>query len=119
MAGTDLDRFSRFSFDGFDSRLRGYPVGRAPLRPGRGRADGRRLERGARGPARPVRGHRASPTIRTGAGLARYSGVGPGVEAPLPWRTLLAAEWGYGFEGRDRDGSRGTHVFRVTAYKVF
>jgi hypothetical protein len=32
---------------------------------------------------------------------------------------LAAAEWGYGFEGRDREGGRGTHVFRVTAYKVF
>ena len=54
-----------------------------------------------------------------GAGLRRYSGVGAGVEAPLPWRALLAAEWGYGFEGRNREGARGTHVFRATAYKVF
>jgi hypothetical protein len=54
-----------------------------------------------------------------GAALRAYPGVGAGLEAPLPWRTLLAAEWGYGFEGRDRDGARGTQVFRVTAYKVF
>jgi hypothetical protein len=37
----------------------------------------------------------------------------------MPWRMLMAAEWGYGFAGRDRDGGLGTHVFRVTAYKVF
>jgi hypothetical protein len=119
MAGTDLDRFSRFGFDAFENRLRGYP------------SAGLRFDRGA--VVRTVATWAAAPGVRLdafadtalvrdpgfGSGLRSYSGVGAGVEAPLPWRTLLAAEWGYGFQGRDRTGAPGTHVFRVTAYKVF
>lgn len=118
-AGTDLDRFSRYTFDAFENRLRGYP------------SAGLRFDRGA--VLRSVATWNVRPRVRLdafadtavahdpgfGAGLRRYSGVGAGLEAPLPWRTLLAAEWGYGFEGRDRDGGRGTHAFRATAYKVF
>jgi hypothetical protein len=118
-AGTDLDRFSRYSFDAFENRLRGYP------------SAGLRFDRGA--VLRTVATWNATPGVRLdafadtavahdpgfGAGLRRYSGVGAGLEAPLPWRALLAAEWGYGFEGRNRDGARGTHVLRVTAYKIF
>jgi hypothetical protein len=36
----------------------------------------------------------------------------------LPGRILLNVDWGFGFEARGRDGHRGTHVVRVTAYKV-
>ena len=118
-AGTDLDRFSRYSFDAFENRLRGYP------------SAGLRFDRGA--VVRAVGTWNVSTRVRLqgfadtalahdpgfGAGLRRYSGVGLGAEAPLPWRALLAAEWGYGFEGRNREGGRGTHVFRATAYKVF
>jgi hypothetical protein len=119
MAGTDLDRFSRYGFDAFENRLRGYP------------SAGLRFDRGA--VVRTVATWTAAPGVRLdafadtalvrdpgfGSGLRSYSGVGAGVEAPLPWRTLLAAEWGYGFQGRDRTGAPGTHVFRVTAYKLF
>jgi hypothetical protein len=118
-AGTDLDRFSRYSFDAFENRLRGYP------------SAGLRFDRGA--VVRSVATWNATPRVRLdafadtafahdpgfGAGLRRYSGLGAGLEAPLPWRALLAAEWGYGFEGRDRDGDRGTHVLRATVYKIF
>lgn len=118
-AGTDLDRFSRYSFDAFENRLRGYP------------SAGLRFDRGA--VVRSLATWNATPRLRLdafadtafahdpgfGAGLRRYSGVGAGLEAPLPWRALLAAEWGYGFEGRDREGNRGTHVLRATVYKIF
>jgi hypothetical protein len=119
MAGSDLDRFSRFSFDAFDNRLRGYP------------SAGLRFDRG--GVVRSVAAWNVAPAVRLqafadtalvrdpgfGGSLRGYSGVGAGLEAPLPWRALVSAEWGYGFQGRDRDGARGTHVFRITAYKVF
>jgi hypothetical protein len=36
----------------------------------------------------------------------------------LPGRILLNVDWGFGFEAQGRDGHRGTHVVRVTAYKV-
>ncbi|HEY7511183.1 MAG TPA: sigma-E factor regulatory protein RseB domain-containing protein, partial [Vicinamibacteria bacterium] len=119
MAGTDLDRFSRFSFDAFENRLRGYP------------SAGLRFDRGlvvrSAGTWNVASGVRLDVFADTafardpgfGPRLRRYPGVGAGLEAPLPWRVLAAAEWGYGFEGRDREGGRGTHVFRVTAYKVF
>jgi len=119
MGGHGLDRFSRFSFDAFDNRLRGYP------------SAGLRFDRGA--VLRTAGTWNVAPGIRLdafadtafardpgfGTGFLRYSGVGAGLEAPLPWRMLLSAEWGFGFEGRDRDGGRGTHVVRVTAYKLF
>jgi hypothetical protein len=31
----------------------------------------------------------------------------------------LAVEWGYGLRGVNSDGSLGTHVVRLTGYKVF
>ena len=46
-------------------------------------------------------------------------GMGAGLETALPWRTLLALEWGYGLQGRDRDGRQGTQTLRLTAYRVF
>ena len=48
-----------------------------------------------------------------------FTGIGAAVEAPAPFGTLVAAEWGYGFQGVNADGRRGTHVVRVTGYKVF
>ena len=41
------------------------------------------------------------------------------VEAPAPFGMLVAAEWGYGIQARRADGGRGTHVIRVTGYKIF
>jgi len=41
------------------------------------------------------------------------------LEAPAPFRTLLSIEWGYGLQGVDTTGGRGTNVVRIAAYKVF
>jgi hypothetical protein len=119
MSGTGLDRFSRFGFDAFENRLRGYP------------SAGLRFDRG--GVLRTAAAWNVAPALRLSAfadtALARdpgfgqalrgYSGVGAGMEAPLPWKALAAGEWGYGFQGRDREGGRGTHVFRITVYRIF
>ena len=118
LAGRHLDRFSRFGFDAFDNRLRGYPS--AGLRFDRGVvlrtagtwtvASGLRLD--AFLDAAAVR----DPTM--GPGARGHVGTGAAVEAALPGRVLLSVDWGFGFEARDRQGRRGTHVVRVTAYKV-
>ena len=119
MAGRRLDRFSLFAFDAFDNRLTGYAV------------DSVRFDRGL--VARSAFVWRAWPAVRLQALLdaarvrdAGYGfeartlvGLGGGVEAALPWRTLLAAEWGYGAQGRSRDGGQGTHTLRLTAYRIF
>ena len=47
------------------------------------------------------------------------SGIGGALEAPAPFGTLLALEWGYGFRGVNSNGSLGTQVVRVSAVKVF
>ncbi len=51
--------------------------------------------------------------------MRNYTGVGGALEAPAPFGTLVALEWGYGFRGINADGSRGTQVIRVSGYKVF
>jgi hypothetical protein len=53
------------------------------------------------------------------SGISRFTGIGAAVEAPAPFGMLLAAEWGFGVQGVNSDGRRGTHVVRVTGYKVF
>jgi hypothetical protein len=119
MAGRRLDRFSLFAFDAFENRLTGYAV------------DSVRFDRGL--VARSAFVWRAWPAVRlqgmvdaarvrdAGYGLQARTlvGVGAGLEAALPWRTLLAAEWGYGAQGRGRDGGQGTHTLRLTAYRIF
>ena len=45
--------------------------------------------------------------------------AGAGLETALPKGLLLALEWGYGFQARDRAGRQGAHVWRATAYKIF
>jgi hemolysin activation/secretion protein len=118
LAGRDLDRFSRFGFDAFDSRLRGYPS--AGVRFDRGMV----LRSAATWPVR--RGWRLDGFVdaalvhdpTAGQASHRHLGAGGAVEVALPGRILLNVDWGFGFEGRDREGRRGTHVVRVTAYKV-
>jgi hypothetical protein len=119
MSGRDLDRFSRYSFGAFDNRLRGYPA--ALIRYDRGA-----VARGAIAwsAARRLRldGFVDSAFVRDpgfGRGIQRFTGIGMAVEAPAPFGTLVAAEWGFGIQGTRTDGTRGTHVFRVSAYKVF
>jgi hypothetical protein len=119
MAGSGLDRFSRYTFDAFENRLTGYPI------------DSVRYDRGL--VARSAFVWRLRPSLRLqglfdaacvrDAGYAFQArtlvGLGAGLEAALPWRTLLAVEWGHGLQGRDRDGRQGTQTLRVTAYRVF
>jgi hypothetical protein len=119
MAGRDLDRFSRYSFGAFDNRLRGYPS--ALIRYDRGG-----VTRGvlAWTPGRLARIDVFADSAAVhdpgfGCGLRNYSGIGAAVEAPAPFGTLAAVEWGYGFRGVNADGRRGTHVIRVSAFKIF
>lgn len=119
MAGRDLDRFSRFTFDGFDNRLRGYP------------SAGLRFDRGA--VLKTAASWNAWRRLRVdafldgafvrdpafGASEKGYLGAGAGLETALPKGLLLAVEWGYGFQARDRDGNQGAYVLRATAYKIF
>jgi hypothetical protein len=119
MSGHDLDRFSRYSFGSFDNRLRGYPSALV------------RYDRGA--VARASVAWSASKLVRVdgfadtaavhdpgfGEGLRNYTGLGLAAEAPAPFGLLTSLEWGYGFRGVNANGRLGTHVIRVSAYKVF
>jgi len=119
MGGHDLDRFSRFAFGTFDNRLHGYPS--ALIRYDRGA-----VARGVVGwsPGRLLRVDGFADTAFVhdpgfSSGVSRFTGLGAALEAPAPFGTLVAVEWGYGIQGVNADGRRGTHVVRVTGYKVF
>ncbi|HEY2946409.1 MAG TPA: phosphatase PAP2 family protein [Vicinamibacteria bacterium] len=119
MAGRDLDRFSRFSFDGFDNRLRGYPG--AGLRYDRGAVLRTAVSWNAWRRLR-LDGFLDGAFVRDpgfGPSEKGYAGAGAGLETALPKGLLIAFEWGYGFQARDREGNKGAHVFRATAYKLF
>lgn len=119
MSGHDLDRFSRFAFGAFDNRLRGYPS--ALIRYDRGAvvrnavawSAGRRLRLDGFADVAFVEDPGYGKEFRP------FAGIGAAAETPAPFGTLIAGEWGYGVQGRNADGRRGTHVFRVTLYKVF
>jgi hypothetical protein len=119
LAGRHLDRFSRFTFDNFDSRLRGYAS--AALRFDRGVVARSSLTWSVRPGLRADAFLDGARVRDPGYGRAArgYVGFGAALEAALPGRALLVGDWGYGAQGRDRDGRRGTHVLRITAYKVF
>lgn len=119
MDGRDLDRFSRYAFGTFDNRLRGYPS--ALVRYDRGV-----VARGvvAWSASRLVRldGFLDTAAVRDpgyGADLRNYTGVGLAAEVPAPFGMLAALEWGYGFRGVNAGGGLGTHVIRISAFKVF
>jgi len=117
--GRNLDRFSRFSFGTFDNRLHGYPS--ALIRYDRGGVVRSALSWTA---ARAVRldGFADAAVVHDagfGRGLRGYPGFGAAIECPAPFGTLVAAEWGYGPRGVNSDGRAGTHVVRITGYKVF
>jgi hypothetical protein len=119
MSGRDLDRFSRYSFGTFDNRLRGYPS--ALIRYDRG-AVLRTAVAWAAGSLLRVDGFFDTASVRDpgfGRRMRNYTGVGGALEAPAPFGTLVAVEWGYGFRGINGDGSRGTQVVRVSGFKVF
>jgi hypothetical protein len=119
MGGRDLDRFSRFSFGTFDNRLHGYPSALV------------RYDHG--GVLRTALAWTAAKALRIdvfgdtaevhdpgfGPGLRNYTGIGSAVEVPAPFGTLVAVEWGYGIQGLDSRGRRGTQVVRISGYKVF
>ena len=119
MAGRDLDRFSRFAFGTFDNRLHGYPS--ALIRYDHG---GVLRTAVAWSAARVLRLDFFADTAEVhdpgfGPGLRNYTGFGAAVEAPAPFGTLVAVEWGFGVQGIDTKGRRGTHVVRISGYKVF
>ncbi len=119
MGGTDLDRFSRYSFGTFDNRLRGYPS--ALIRYDRGVVGRAAVARGLSKLIR-VDGFLDSAAVHDpgfGEGLRNYTGVGGAAEVPAPFGTLLAVEWGYGFRGVNGNGTLGTQVVRISGYKVF
>ena len=46
-------------------------------------------------------------------------GFGTALEAPAPFGTLIAIEWGYGARGVNSNGTLGTQVLRISGYKLF
>jgi hypothetical protein len=119
MSGRDLDRFSRYTFGTFDNRLRGYPS--ALIRYDRGAVLRTALAWSAGTLAR-FDGFVDSAAVHDpgfGRRLRNYTGVGAAAEIPAPFGTLVAVEWGYGFRGVNGDGTRGTQVVRISAFKVF
>lgn len=118
MAGRGLDRFSRFTFDGLENRLHGSPS--AAVRFDRGAVLRTALSATA---TRAVRGDLFVDVAvvrdpAQGPGYRSFPGFGAAAELRLPWSTLVTAEWGYGPRAPDRDGGRGAHVVRITAYKI-
>jgi hypothetical protein len=119
MGGQDLDRFSRYAFGTFDNRLHGYPA--ALIRYDRGAVVRTAIAWSA---AKVLRldGFADSAAVHDpgfGEGLRRYTGFGAALEAPAPFGTLLSLEWGFGLQGIDTQGRKGTHVVRISGYKVF
>jgi hypothetical protein len=113
------DRFSRFAFGTFDNRLHGYPS--ALVRYDHGGVVRTALALTA---AKALRIDLFGDTAEVrdpgfGAGLRNYTGFGAAVEAPAPFGTLVAVEWGFGVQGLDSQGRRGTQVVRISGYKVF
>ena len=119
MGGSDLDRFSRFAFGTFDNRLHGYPS--ALVRYDRGAVLRTAVAWSA---ARALRLDVFADTAEVrdpgfGTRLRNYTGFGAAVEAPAPFGTLVAVEWGFGVQGVNTNGTRGTQVLRISGYKVF
>jgi hypothetical protein len=116
MDGRDLDRFSRYTFGTFDNRLHGYPA--ASIRYDRG-AVVRSVVSATLTPRLRVDGFVDAAAVHERAAARRYVGVGTAVEAPLPLGFLTSVEWGYGVRGIRSGGGEGTHVLRLSAYKIF
>jgi hypothetical protein len=119
MSGRDLDRFSRYAFGSFDNRLRGYPS--ALIRYNTGAAV-RTVTTWSPGTLVRLDAFLDAAAVRDaayGGRVRNYTGVGAAIEAPAPFGTLIAVEWGYGFRGVNTDGRLGTHVVRISAFKIF
>jgi hypothetical protein len=119
MGGHDLDRFSRYTFGSFDNRLRGYPS--ALIRYDRGGVL-RGTAAWSAGRLLRIDGFLDTAYVRDpgfGRRFRTYPGIGAAAEIPAPFGTLAAIEWGYGFQGLNSDGRRGTQVVRISGYKMF
>jgi len=119
VGGSNMDRFSRISFGTFDNRLHGYPS--ALIRYDRGGVARTALSWTAAHAVR-VDGFADAAAVHDpgfGRGLRGYLGLGAAIECPAPFGSLVAVEWGYGVQGINTDGRAGTHVVRITGYKVF
>jgi hypothetical protein len=119
MAGSDLDRFSRFAFGTFDNRLHGYPS--ALVRYDRG-AVLRTAVAWSAAKALRLDGFADTAEVHDpgfGPRVRNYTGFGAAVETPAPFGTLVAVEWGFGVQGVNTNGTRGTQVVRISGYKVF
>jgi hypothetical protein len=119
MTGRDLDRFSRYAFGSFDNRLRGYPS--ALIRYDRGGVI-RAAVAWAAGRLLRIDGFLDTAHVRDpgfGSSAKSYTGIGAAAEVPAPFGTLVAVEWGYGFQGIETNGGRGTQVLRISGYKMF
>ena len=119
MAGRDLDRFSRYTFGSFDNRLRGYPS--ALIRYDRGGVL-RAAAAWSAGRLLRIDGFLDSAYVRDpgiGPREKSYTGIGAAAEIPAPFGTLVGIEWGYGFQGLNASGRRGTQVVRISGYKIF
>ncbi len=119
VTGWRLDRFSRYTVGTLDHVLRGYPG--ASLHYDRG-AIARTMAgwvttRGLRVDAFADVGVLRDPGF--GPALRGYPGVGAAVEGAGPFRTLWSIDWGYGLRGVRSDGRQGTHVVRLSIYRVF
>jgi len=118
MNGRHLDRFSRFAFGTFDNPLRGYPSvsirydSGVAVRSAATWTPASRVRLDAFGDLGVVRAPEDT-RART------FPGVGMALEAPAPFGWLVSLEWGYGVNGVNTNGTTGTHVIRVTGYKVF
>jgi hypothetical protein len=115
LAGHDLDRFSRFTFDGLENRLHGAPS--ASVRFDRGLVARTALS-AAGGPGLRADAFLDFALVRDPSVSRRargLPGLGAALQAPIPASGVLSLEWGYGPRAR---GGRGAHVWRLTAYKV-
>ena len=118
MAGRDLDRFSRFAFDGLENRLHGAPL--ASVRFDRGlvlrTSVSTALARGLRADGFVDAALVRDPTL--GGGARAFPGLGAALQGSLRGALSLGLEWGYGPRSRDGEGRPGAHVWRLTAYKI-
>lgn len=119
MTGWNLDRFSRYTFGTFDNILHGYPS--ALIRYDRG-AVLRTAVAWAPGHFVRVDGFADTAAVHDpgfGAHVRSYTGFGAALEAPAPFGSLIAVEWGYGVRGVNANGGLGTNVYRIAGYKLF
>jgi len=118
MAGHDLDRFSRYGFDAFENPLHGYPT--ASIRYDRGAVVRSTTAWSAKGLRVDVFADTAVVHDPGWASSARvYPGLGAGLEAGGPFRTLLSLEWAHGFRAARADGGQGTQTVRITVFRGF